>query len=100
MFASATRWSFTSGTEKGDEAYQKMKPIWSAQEGFQSMSMYDITEGPNKGQRMTVDRFKAQKSLDTAREKITSDREKIIKSLEEKGVKMEENMQLEEVAGA
>jgi len=77
-----------------------MKPIWSAQEGFHSMSMFDITEGDYKGQRMTVVPFKDQKSFDAAREKITSDREKIIKELEEAGVKMEENMRLDEVAGS
>ena len=61
----------------------------------------DTIEGQNlRTGSKTVVRFKDQKSFDTAREKITSDREKIIKSLEEKGVKMQENMRLEEVAGA
>ena len=54
MFVQTTRWSFADAGKKGQEIYDRAKPMWTTQSGFRSMSLFDIVDGPHKGQRMVV----------------------------------------------
>jgi heme-degrading monooxygenase HmoA len=102
MFTQATRYSATEqAMEKGEKIYkEKAKPMWSKQQGFHSMNMYKVAEGPNKdkGHRLVVLRFNDQASMDAAREKLGEQREAMLKELDQAGIKTEEVMKLEEIA--
>jgi heme-degrading monooxygenase HmoA len=95
MFIQTSRW--TVPENGGKEIYDKSKPLWQGQPGFHSMSLFDIVDGEHKGQRMVVIRFNDEASLDAAREKLTSEREQMLKDCEAAGLKMEELLRLEEV---
>jgi len=100
MFTQATRYSATEqAMEKGEKIYkEKAKPMWSKQQGFHSMNMYKVAEGPNKGHRLVVLRFNDRASMDAAREKLGEQREAMLKELDQAGIKTEEVMKLEEIA--
>ena len=96
MFTQATRYSATEqAMEKGEKIYkEKANPMWSKQQGFHSMNMYKVAEGPNKGHRLVVLRFNDQASMDAAREKLGA----MLKELDQAGIKTEEVIKLEEIA--
>jgi len=99
MYVRTSRYSFTAdGETKGGEIYNEVgKHLWSSQPGFLSMSRYQITVGPHKGQQMVVLRFKDKAAMDIARGSTKDQRDTMLKHLEEAGVKLEESMELEEL---
>ena len=100
MYVRTSRYSFTGdGKAKGAEIFNDIaKPLWSSQPGFHSVNRYQITVGPYKGQDMVVLRFKDKAAMDIARGTIKNQRDTMLKNLEASGVKLEESMELEEVA--
>ena len=100
MYVRTSRYSFTGdGQAKGAEIFQDIaKPLWSGQPGFHSVSRFQITEGPYTGQQLVVLRFKDKATMDIARGTIKNQRDTMLKNLEAAGVKLEESMELEEIA--
>ena len=98
MYVATTRWLATNGWAEANKGYDKLKPVWSAQPGFHSMSLYDVVGDHNNGQRMTVLRFKDQASFEAAREKMKGEIDELTSSLERGGVKAVERMRLEELS--
>src|SRR4029450_1527063 len=99
MFTRVTRFSFTGNEaeQTGAKLYGQAKPLWSGQPGFHRMTRYRITEGPNANQQMVVVRYDSKENMEKALKAISQQREKIMKQLEEAGVKAEEVMVLEEI---
>jgi|EndMetStandDraft_8_1072994.scaffolds.fasta_scaffold508325_2 heme-degrading monooxygenase HmoA len=75
---------------------EKMKPLWTSQPGFHSISRYRVVEGPHKDQMMVVTRFENKEAHDKAMKAVGEKREAILKEIHAAGVKMEETMLLEE----
>ena len=99
MYTRVTRYSFngSSAEKEGAKLYEQAKPMWSSQQGFQSMQRYRIVEGPNANQQMVVVRFNSKNDMMKAREAVSQQRDQILKKLDEVGVKTEEAMELEEI---
>jgi len=96
MFTQATRWSGPVGEAIADATWRKAQPLWMGA-GAHSAQRFNIIEGANAGQQMTVVRFNTRDDWEKAREKISHERSNLLKELETAGFKNEETMLLDEV---
>lgn len=61
------------------------------------MLLFDIVDGPHKGQRIVPMRWDSQASPDAARETLAAEREQVNKECEASDLKLEEVLRLEEI---